>query len=334
MITDARALRPIFVPSELHHRDGELEHLSSCLKPIRMDLSGEDALITGPSGSGKTTLARYTVGQLESATLDVRTGYVNCIADSSRTGSMHTLLRDAGLGLDIPLDAASTTQYLDRLRQLDDHVVFILDEVDVLADHDLLVALYEEPNITMVMICVDEDDFLSGIDNRVQSRVRTAEKVRLGKYKHSELVDIIEGRVKAGLHHGAADQATVARIAEVAAGDARFAIALLRRAAQRAEVKDRSCLSPGLVEDVADDAETEVHKRNIQRLSTHQRILLEIIREDEKVSAGDLHDEYEQRAQNPKSKPTRRRYLQSLERYDLVEQVGATRGTYYQYCAS
>ncbi|WP_135806047.1 AAA family ATPase [Halorussus marinus] len=92
MITDARALRQKHVPQELHHREGEIEHLSSCLKPIQQGLSGQSALITGPSGAGKTTLAQYTVGQLERATLDVRNGYVNCISDSSLTGAFHALL--------------------------------------------------------------------------------------------------------------------------------------------------------------------------------------------------------------------------------------------------
>ncbi|WP_135806795.1 Cdc6/Cdc18 family protein [Halorussus marinus] len=331
MITDARALRPIFIPSELHHRDGEIEHLSSCLKPIQQNLSGQNTLITGPSGAGKTTLAQYTVGQLKSATLSVRSGYVNCLSDSSMSGAFHALFRDAGLGIDLSLESASTTQYLDKLRHLDEHMVVILDEVDVLADPSVIVSLWEEPHITLLMVCVDEDDFLSNADSRVSSRVRSAEKIRLQKYHSDELVDIIEARVVAGLQHGAADHSTISRIAELAAGDARLAIAFLRRAAERAQREGLDTLSPGLVEDVVDDAETDVQERNIQRLSTHQQILHDIVRENGEIAAGDLREEYEKRAQNPKSETTRRRYLQSLERYDLIEQIGATRGTYYRY---
>jgi len=65
----------------------------------------------------------------------------------------------------------------------------------------------------------------------------------------------------------------------------------------------------GLVEAITDNAETGVHERNVQRLSTHQRILLKIIRKSGEVAAGELHGEYEEQAQNPKSKPMRRRYL-------------------------
>ncbi|WP_168216001.1 AAA family ATPase [Halorussus marinus] len=105
----------------------------------------------------------------------------------------------------------------------------ILDEVDVLADPSVIVSLWEEPHVTLLMVCVDEDDFLADADDRVQSRVRGAEKIRLDKYHGHELVDIIQARVDAGLRHGAADHSTIARIAELAAGDARLAIAYLRR---------------------------------------------------------------------------------------------------------
>ncbi|MFC4451384.1 hypothetical protein [Halorussus aquaticus] len=65
--------------------------------------------------------------------------------------------------------------------------------------------------------------------------MRTATKIRLDKYQYGELVDIIRGHVEAGLRHGAADDTTIARIADLAAGDARFAIALLHRAAERGD---------------------------------------------------------------------------------------------------
>jgi len=330
MIRDARALRDEFVPSELHHREGAIQHLSFCLSSIQHDRPGEDVLITGPSGAGKTTTSKYVLEELESETFGVRTGYANCLANTTTTGVLHALLRDAGLGLDLQHDATSTDQYLDRVRQLDDQVVIILDEVDVLADHSLLVSFFEIPNVTTVMICVDEDSLLTDLDMRVSKRVRSAASLHLEKYRHHELVDILKGRINAGLAAGM-NGPTIDRIADLAAGDARFAITLLRRAAQRAEYEGVS-LSPELVEDAVDDAEAEVHQRKVELLSTHQRLLYEIIKEYEEIGASELHAEYEERAQNPKSSSTRYRYLRSLEYYELIEKAGATRGSEYQVC--
>ena len=54
MITDARVLRPEFVPRDIVHRDAEVSHLSSALRPLTNGNPAETALPCGPSGAGKT----------------------------------------------------------------------------------------------------------------------------------------------------------------------------------------------------------------------------------------------------------------------------------------
>jgi Cdc6-like AAA superfamily ATPase len=145
-----------------------------------------------------------------------------------------------------------------------------------------------------------------------------------------EIGDILRGRADAGLTQDAVDEGTLGVIADLAAGDARLAIALLRRAAERAETEGLDSLSPGLVEAVSDSATTEVHDRNVALLSTQQRLLYEIISESGRISAAELHSRYEERSSSPKARSTRRRYLSSLERYGLIEQHGATRDSSYE----
>ena len=62
MIQDARFLRAGFVPSEVVHRDPEVNHLSSVLEPLARGETADTALITGPTGSGKTCIAKFTEG--------------------------------------------------------------------------------------------------------------------------------------------------------------------------------------------------------------------------------------------------------------------------------
>lgn len=331
MITDARALRPRYVPRELHHREGDIEHLTSVLKPIPSGLDGENALITGPSGAGKTTLARYVVETLERQTLDVRTGYVNAMSESTPAAILYRLLRDAGLGGDLRPEGVPRAEYVDRIRRTDQQLVLILDEVDVVTDDSLFGALYGRASVTLILITVDQDGFLSAVDQRIASRLRSAAHVHLEKYGHDELVDILRHRADAGLRLGAAPQGVLEYIAELAAGDARFAIALLRRAARRAAEDDREQLTGDLVDAVTDEARAAVETRHVENLSTHQRHLFEIVREHRRIDAGDLHDLYEARVDAPKSRRTRRRYLQNLERYGLIEKEGEKRSTTYRY---
>lgn len=330
MIRDARALRDEFVPQELQHRNSEIDHISSCLRPIEEDVKGEHVLITGPSGAGKTTLAKYVCQQLERQTPGVRTGYVNCLSANTATGVTHMVLRISRIGRDFARESTARSQYSERIQGSEDQLVFIVDEVDVLDGYEALLSLFDQQNVTLVMICVDEDAFLSNVGMRVQSRVRAAASVTLEKYHDEEVVDIIRGRANAGLAPDAVDEGTLGAIANIAAGDARLAITILRRAAERAETEGREILSPGLVEAVSDPAMTEVHDRNMELFSTHQRLLYEIISGSDQISAAELHSRYGEQASSPKARSTRRRYLGSLERYGLIEQHGATRDSSYE----
>ncbi|WP_135805198.1 Cdc6/Cdc18 family protein [Halorussus marinus] len=331
MITDARALRQDHVPQELHHREGKIDEISSALKPVSNDDPGEDILIHGKSGTGKTTIAKYVLDHLKRETLDVEWGYTNCISNASKTDILYSLLRDTDRGADLRKEGTSASTFLDRLQEIDGQFVAILDEVDVVDDMTTLLSLYELSNVTMVLICVDEDRLFRDLDIRVDSRLRSAQKVELDPYDNDELADILWGRAEAGLEFGAINDKTINYIADIAAGDARLAIALLRQSARYVEdtdIEDR--ITVGVVNRIADDAKADIATRYVEKLSTHQRILYEIIADAGEISGGDLHSKYEHRATEPKGKSMRRKYLQSMSREDLIEKEGEGRGRRYR----
>ena len=331
MIQNARVLREDWVPQELQHRDGQLQHLSGELKPVAHGLGAESILITGPSGSGKTTIAKYIVRQLEEETLGIRWGYTNCISSPSESALIYSLARDAGRANDLRPEGTPTALLLDRLRELDDHFVAIVDEVDVLEDDSTIHALYDIPNVTLVLVCVSEDAFFADLDSRVASRLRGAAKVSLEKYGHEQLRDILWGRINAGLASGVVNAEAVDYIADVAAGDARHAITLLRRAVRAGVKTGVETLTVEYVQPVREDAREEIHERHVDTLGTHQRHLYEIIRDAEEIGASDLHARYEGRVPEPRVKSTRRKYLQSLERYELITSSGQGRGKRYRF---
>jgi Cdc6-like AAA superfamily ATPase len=77
-IQDARFLRAGFVPSEVVHRDPEVNHLSNVLEPLARGETADTALITGSTGSGKTSIAKFTMTESRQENLDVDRVYVNC----------------------------------------------------------------------------------------------------------------------------------------------------------------------------------------------------------------------------------------------------------------
>ncbi len=332
MISDARALEHHFIPQDLHHRDGQIDALAAALEPITQGTAGEHTLVVGPSGSGKTTLAKYVARKLECQRLDFDWGYVNCQSDPSPTAALHQLVKSAGVDARRP-EGTSRGYYFDRLAEHDGQLVTIVDEVNVITDPSLLYALYETSGVTIVGVCIDDDDLLANADLNpgTQSRLRSMRRLALDSYAYDEILDILAYRVEHGLDAERVTEEALDAIADVAAGNARVAITHLRRAAKTVHDSNNEMLTADVVRRVADDVRAAVHDLHVRSLGTHQRALYTIIRDAASagIRAGELHEAYEQRVQNPRGRSMRRRYLDSLERYGLITQSGNSRGTTY-----
>jgi Cdc6-like AAA superfamily ATPase len=328
MITDARALRPDTVPRDLYHRDGQIDHLSSALAPDQLAWA-DDVCLFGPSGTGKTTLAKYTLSQLERERLGIRWAYVNCLGEMTRAGVVHQAARNVDLGADLRRQGTPAAKAIERLREYDDQIVVILDEVSVLGE-DALLTLHEIPNVSLVCITTDDDQWFSELSNRATSRMRSAATIRLDKFSHAELCDILDSRVQHGLVSSRVDDDVVAYIADLAAGNARRGIALLRRGVKTVQSRDVRQLTTDLVAETIDDAERDIREQRVRSLGTHHRLLLRIIEEAGEIDAETLRERYEQRAERPKSTSSQRRYLHVLQQYDLIEKDGHKRGRCYR----
>lgn len=330
MIADARAFQPETVPEELHHREGHIDALTRAFQPIADGVSGEDVFLSGPSGAGKTTTVKFVLSRLERETFNVRWGYANCISTSSAPTAMNALLRDLGYAADLRPEGTPAAAYYDRLRDLDHQFVAVLDEVDVLRDRGLLASLYEIPHVTLAMITIDEDEFFADLDARIRSRIHGAVKVRLERYSHEEMRDILRGRVEVGLRGDPVADEVVSRLADLANGDARLGIALLRQAVRRTLGGDATELTlADLDAELEDAARAAVRDRHVATLSTHQRHLYEIVRSRGPISGSELRAAYERRASEPRSDARRRQLLDSLERYGLIQTEGTGRGKTY-----
>ena len=302
----------------------------TAFQPITDGVSGEDVFLSGPSGAGKTTTVKFVLSRLEKEAFNVRWGYVNCISNSSAPTAMNALLRDLGYAADLRPEGTPAAVYYDRLRDLDHQFVAVVDEIDVLEDRGLIASLYEIPYVTLVMITINEDEFFADLDSRVRSRVRGAVKVHLEKYHHEEMQDILQGRIDIGLRGDPVEAEVVSRLADLANGDARLGIALLRQAIRRTLEDGATELTlADLDTELEDAARTEVRNRHVTNLSTHQRHLYEIIRSRGPLSGSELRTAYEQRATDPRSDARRRQLLDSLERYNLIETEGTGRGKSY-----
>ncbi|WMT08854.1 orc1/cdc6 family replication initiation protein [Natrinema thermotolerans] len=272
MITNQSVLETTYVPKDLEHRDGKISQLATALEPLTHGVGGEHSLIFGPSGSGKTTLAKFVVRKLRKESFGVRRAYWNCMSGSSKTEVLHGLAQNSGIGNHLPRDGTATSTFIDEFRETDDHIVAILDEIDALEDETLLVGLGDLPNVTIVAITIDEDDFFANyrLNGRVKSRFSSAEMIRLRKFTNDELVDILLARTDAGLRPGVIGRDAIEYIADLAAGDARKAIKRLEKATRRVDRTDRSQITLEDIDAVHDEARRDLQQDHIESLGIHK----------------------------------------------------------------
>jgi orc1/cdc6 family replication initiation protein len=331
MITNARVLRPKFVPRDVVHRDAEVSHLSSALRPITDGNPGETTLMCGPSGAGKTCIARFTVQRLRENALNVASEYVNCWEEYTRFKLLYRLLEGIDRAFDVHRQSTPRDELLERLR---DHegppYVVILDEVDQLEDTGVLYDLYRTPGLTMVLVANAEEELFSRLDDRLVSRLQTVTRVHFEKYGLDELVSILEDRVRWGLQKGVITTDQLATIADAAAGDARVAIGILRTAAHRASQQERESISDESIREAVPETKAEIKQKHTEKLTPDQQTLYEIIVERGDVASGELYERYRDRVNDPKTKRMVRNYLQKLRHYNLVIAEGDNRGRTYR----
>ncbi|WP_331232432.1 Cdc6/Cdc18 family protein [Natronorarus salvus] len=331
MIRDARVLRSEFVPREVVHRDQELNHLASVLEPISYGEPAESALLTGPSGAGKTCLARFVTDQLQQETLDATVQYVNCWQAHSQFRTVYHILEGLGKTLNIHRQSTPHDELIERLREYNGpHCVVILDEVDQLEDKRILYDLYALPQFSTMLIANREEELFADLDERIISRYRGCDRVRFDKYGVEDLTAILHARAERGLRKGAVDQTVLATIADAAAGDARLAISVLRSAARTAMHEQSERITEKIVEEAIPHAQSEMHRKNLDTLTHHQRALYEVIQEEGEIAPSDLYTSYRKRVESPKSDRTVRTYLSKMDRYGLIAAEGTSRDRLYR----
>lgn len=331
MITDARVLQPEFIPQEVQHRDAEVNYLSSVLDPITEGNRANPALLHGPSGAGKTCIAKFLVEQLREAVVGLNYQYVNCWENHSRFKALYRLLDGVSQTVDIHRQSTPKDVLLERLRDTDDTpYVVILDEADQLEDKSLLYDLYRIPHLTMILIANNEEGLFTAMDERLHSRLTDCERIHFDAYHESELIAILRDRARWGLTDNVINTSGLELIAANAAGDARIAIGILRRAARKAKEDPGDGITPNIIQTVTPEAKSEIKQKTVDRLTAHQQILYNIITEHREIEPQQLYSMYCERADDPKTKRMARNYLSKLEHYNLIVAEGNTKSRIYR----
>lgn len=331
IIRSPEALEELFIPSRIAHRDGQLKALRDCLNPLLRGQNPRDSFLWGKPGTGKTCIARYLAQELR-AEAGVKAAYVNCWENPSRFRVLFNILEALGLSLKVHRKGTPLDELLDALRRKlgEERIVAILDEADQMEDEKILYDLANSPNLCLVLIA-NQETALHNLDPRTRSRLASAENIEFPAYSGQEILDILNDRREWGLIPGVISNGQLESIAEAAGGDARFAIGMLRAAAQKAEGRDLGKIPDSVLEETLSGAKGP--EPWLGRLNTQQEIILEILGRERSMGAALLYQGFlkslKSGGRNPVGRRMFRKHLDFLLKKGLIKPSGYGRWRVY-----
>ncbi len=325
IIKDARVLREEFIPGRVLHREGQLDAIRNCMKPILKGLEPRNIFIFGSPGTGKTCISRYVAEELSSHSTTAMSSYINCWECSSRFKILYSVLQGLGAPLAAHRKGTPTDELLEGVKKRleERHCVIILDEVDKLEDDRVLYDLATLHNACLIMIS-NSETALHAADPRVRSRLASSEQLEFPSYKDSEMFGILRDRAHWGMLPGSIKNAQLERIASSSEGDSRVAISTLRMVAEDAENQDLESVPDSMIDRAVSRALKRSSERSLEMLSPHQRLAVEILKLEGSMESGELFRRFQKlAAQKGLSSIVDRTFRKHMDRLTQLGMVGS-----------
>jgi cell division control protein 6 len=239
--------------SEILHRGKEMEMYIRHLSKILKNVVPENLFIYGKMGTGKTMVTKVLTAQLEKEAsphgIKVKTVYIHCKTKPTNIGVLKCI--NDSIGLEISGYKIKTTNsfdaYFSRFCKLakdyNGYLIIILDEVDNLADPDILNVFarvkesgFLDRNVTIIGITNDVR-FDETLDARTRS-ILSQKDIIFPPYDANQLRDILQQRAELAFKQEVLEDTVLPLCAAYAAhdhGDARKALELLRYSGNIAE---------------------------------------------------------------------------------------------------
>jgi len=331
-----------WTPPELVGRKSELVDLASMFFGIENHNVSCRALITGNVGSGKTVLTRRFCMDVSSKLEGRRKfsiAHVNCRSHPSSSQVLQQIASSLDSGH--PERGFSSSEVIQGIRRNvrshGQHLLLILDEVDVLVRRDNSDLIYKllridedkegEGTLSLIMVS-QEDSLFSLFESAIKSRLGESNILRMKPYSASELGEIAKQRYEASCRPNSVSDEVLQKIgvfAEESGGDARMAIELLDRAIGRAETEGRGKVTG---DDVLPSKflSASVEPDQVDGLKLHHKLVLlgicRRLKREEEISSGDASKLYElvceENNETPKGYTTFWKYLKHLESEGLI----------------
>jgi cell division control protein 6 len=351
---DASVLSPHFVPKELPFRDSQISEIMTVISPALTSRKPKNLIIYGKTGTGKTVSLKRIMEEFIAQKKEASMTYLNCRIYNSRYRILQKVLKGfvpelekSGFGLPYLYEKLIETAGKNH------QILIVLDEVDMIKDLDDLVYTLSRANdelkaggVSIIGIS-NKLSFKDALDPRSKSSLYESEMV-FPPYTSGQLQKILSQRVESGYKKGVVENSAINLAAAITAqesGDARYALKLILKAGEIAELNEAKKVSDKDVESARRAVELDLAAETISTLpENHQIVLYAIAKlslngsrysrlegvDDSFLFSGEIYEEYENLCKKLKKRPRTLRwfkeYLNDLEMLGLITTTPSSKG--------
>lgn len=338
LLKDRMVLQTRFAPRTILHRDSELAKVTQALLPILKQGKPSNLLIYGKPGTGKTLVVSKVLSKIEEKVQNSNYPIKFIYANAKDETTIYGLLVSFGskLGLELPTTGLSIsivfTKIIDTLKKNSINAVFVIDEIDYLAEiaaksgKDILYSLTranerlkEGGSLTLIGIS-NLLSFKERLDPRVISSL-SEEEIVFTNYSVDQIKEILSERIRDAFIDNAVGPAALNLCAAMAGqehGDARRAIDLLRVAGELAEREQATSVTEDHIRRAAQKMEEDKELTALNSYPLHEKLLIVAVMRSGGGATGEVYHTYKEICKTIRQKEvTQRRATQILSDIEL-----------------
>lgn len=140
----------------------------------------------------------------------------------------------------------------------------------------------------------------------------------------------MKSRVSYGISANCISDDLLSIVSGICDGDARRALQTVKLAAREAEIIGQDRITVENIEIAAKKTRSQTVSKVIERLSEKQKIIFDILKDNRKMSSGDLLRIYKHLSREEVNDRTYRNQMTALKELGLVKETGETKGKAYE----